>query len=66
MTKQYPVGMIECLECSGAGCPDCEGKGYVRCEHWETDHGICLDCGYDETPDLIDHAVDLYKDRKLG
>lgn len=31
------------------------------CEHVETDHGICLDCGKDCTDALIARAESLYE-----
>ncbi len=38
-----------------AACIECNGKGWVKCEHQEIgDHRECLDCGYDTTPDLAD------------
>ena len=46
---KLPEGMIPCIEC--------DGKGYVKCEHDQRgDHNDCLDCGYDFTPDLMDEA----------
>jgi hypothetical protein len=38
-------------------CPECSGAGWVKCEHQEfDDHNICLDCGYNQLPDLMDEA----------
>ena len=54
-----PEGMVECGDCLGKGsvrsifgsfydqnpCENCGGEGHFPCEHWEADHGQCLDCG---------------------
>ena len=41
-----PEGHIE--------CPECDGKGYVKCEHYDKEDEICLECGYDFRPEMID------------
>lgn len=57
-------------------CPHCGEKIYdsillrkldcscVDCEHFETDHGVCLDCGEDQTEWLAMAAYDRAKDAK--
>lgn len=40
----------ECEGCDDTECQDC-------CEHNETDHFICIDCGYETDPgEAIDRA----------
>lgn len=57
-------------------CPYCEEKTYDSillrkldclckdCEHQETDHGICLDCGEDQTEWLSMAAYDNAKNER--
>lgn len=66
-----PKGMVECGDCQGKGkfvsrfgpaydqdsCENCAGKGFIPCEHWETDRGHCLDCGGNLVSDQIDQAM---------
>lgn len=38
-----------------------------ECEHWELDHGVCMDCGEDQTEWIMAAAYDRAKDfRKYG
>ena len=70
---EFGVGKTYCVECEGRGhhirqdalsrCEDCDGKGWVVCEHWEREDGICLDCSYDFRPDMIDEAERRIQDR---
>ena len=69
--SQANPGWVECVECDGKGCVECDNKGLVECEHAEFEHNCCLDCGYDQTDDLMDLAererdrqVDIAIDRK--
>lgn len=81
--SQAKPGWVECEQCNGAGrrvnnfapmimmCAACEGKGVVECEHAEFEYNVCLDCGYDQTDDLMDQAerehdrqVDMAIDRQ--
>lgn len=48
-----PEGYVECTEC--------DGKGYVKCEHEDREDGVCLMCGYDFRPELIDEAKDKHE-----
>lgn len=54
---KYPEGMVECPECKGAGCFECDKKGFLPCEHPEFDHSLCMECGYDQSGDLIDQEM---------
>lgn len=51
--------MTECSnpECDETTCQEC-------CPHDEHDHGICLDCGLDQSEDMAAAAYDRYKDLK--
>ena len=31
--KNYPVDAVQCDECGGSGCGDCEGRGWVPKDH---------------------------------
>ena len=73
----YPEGMIECGDCLGKGrvvsvfgpasdqtpCENCAGKGWIVCEHWETDCGHCLCCGESLIGDMIEAAELRLSDR---
>lgn len=32
-------------------CRECDGRGWVKCEHTEREDGHCLDCGYNLAQD---------------
>lgn len=67
-----PEGLIRAL--NAALCPDC-GTGFDSdgwcpqcnpCPHDDLDHGICLDCEADLTPDLMARAYDRAKALRRG
>lgn len=78
--KKYPEGMIECIECNGIGkkletsagltspCETCEGKGCLKCEHWNQDGSDCLDCGKnlaEEQADAMDAQFEAQVDDRI-